>query len=184
MSPFSHFFIEFHSNINSTFGSSWSGAPFIHTDVCDICTITDDTWCNIELTSTSPSWPRTDSALAEGWYCFTGIGGDVLAEGCPSSATGGTNNPLSLCSGNSHPSLTDGVKAMSLCFPGNCLGEERVNVLACPGGFYLYYLYPTNKGFVTRECLKHHGDELPVHTYCILHLHKPILCLHAHYPCT
>ncbi|XP_062389244.1 uromodulin-like [Sardina pilchardus] len=120
-------------------------------DVCDIHNVVDDPWRNVGFTSTFPSWPRTDDALAEGWYRFAGVGGDALFEGCPDSGAGGTKYPLSLCGGDAHPGLADGVRAMSLCSPDNCRGDEEVNVLACPEGFYLYYLYPTSKSFVTRH---------------------------------
>ncbi|XP_028827573.1 adhesion G protein-coupled receptor E2-like [Denticeps clupeoides] len=43
---------------------------------------------------------------------------------------------------------------MPLCSPGNCSGDGFVNVLACPGGFYLFYLCSTTKSYVTshRAC--------------------------------
>ena len=58
---------------------SWPSVS-LSPDVCDVHSQTDDPWRNVGFpTKTFLGWPKTDSALAEGWYHFTSIGAPVLA---------------------------------------------------------------------------------------------------------
>ncbi|XP_028824718.1 adhesion G protein-coupled receptor E2-like [Denticeps clupeoides] len=127
-------------------------------EVCESYRNLSEPWRNHGFTSTKfPGWPKDDSRLREGWYRFTGIGGDVLYHGCffrSSSHRGGTHNTLSLCRAATYPRAGDGVRPMGLCSGTSDLCSGSVNVLACPAGFYLYYLYPSNGSWVTahRSC--------------------------------
>uniref|UniRef100_A0A8C9SDC1 UMOD/GP2/OIT3-like D8C domain-containing protein n=1 Tax=Scleropages formosus TaxID=113540 RepID=A0A8C9SDC1_SCLFO len=113
-----------------------------HAYVCLSHITLSDPWRNVAFDLTSFSgYPKCDHGLAEDWYRFTGIGGDVLPESCVLSNRGGTDTPLWL--NDSHPPLGVGVRGINVCSTSQdkcCSGTFMMNVLACPEGYYVYYL--------------------------------------------
>ncbi|XP_041959431.1 uncharacterized protein LOC121718485 [Alosa sapidissima] len=119
-------------------------AGVVCAEICSTYTNLSEPWRNYNFLS----WrPKTDTNLTEGWYRFTGIGGDVLSFYCRSDG-----RTLSLCSKPDYSSILEGqVNTLDLCvYSGGCTHSgETVDVLFCPGGFYLYKLFPTDKTFIT-----------------------------------
>ncbi|XP_030636324.1 uncharacterized protein LOC115817201 [Chanos chanos] len=124
-------------------------------DVCNSYKNISDPSRNILFRSTSfPGWPPSDSTLEEGWYRFTGVGGDVVATECPSSPCGATTSPLTICEttivaiGNRliRSWLCSGTREQGWCL----MAQDFLTTLVCPQGFHLYYLFPTQGRFVTK----------------------------------
>ncbi|XP_036391771.1 adhesion G protein-coupled receptor E3-like [Megalops cyprinoides] len=111
-------------------------------DFCSTYTNLSDPWRNVGFTSTSfPDFPRCDSHLSEGWYRFTGVGGDILPDVCAPAQHGGTSAPVWL---SSHP--VDGGVSFEYCSHYQddcCYWNSTARVHTCPEGFHLYYLVPT-----------------------------------------
>ncbi|XP_030636328.1 adhesion G protein-coupled receptor E3-like [Chanos chanos] len=117
-------------------------------NICQDYRNISDPWRNVRFNSTASSaWPKINSTLHEGWYRFTGIGGDIMAEGCSTAH----HNGITQCASSGetgHP-----VRRVDLCDKTSLLcsfdGHDDLTQLQCPDGFFLYYLFPTQGLFLT-----------------------------------
>ncbi|KAJ8345809.1 hypothetical protein SKAU_G00300020 [Synaphobranchus kaupii] len=113
------------------------------TNVCRHPHVLAGPWRNIAFNSTDfPRFPLCDSDLAGRWVRFSGILGDVIPESCVGSGTSGSRYSAYL--GFAHPQLEEGIiegvihlKSSENCFTGSV---DRMQVLACPEGHYVYRL--------------------------------------------
>lgn len=117
-------------------------------EICSSYTNLSNPWRHQHLFS-----PKADSNLTKSWYRFTGISGDILYSHCHSS-----DRALFLCDAGYSGLLEGHVYTQKLCsridsyYGSRCdrIGET-VEILLCPGGFYVYKLFPTDKTFITSK---------------------------------
>ncbi|XP_062388348.1 deleted in malignant brain tumors 1 protein-like [Sardina pilchardus] len=133
---------------HSGFGNHKCGhtkdAGVVCSEICSNYTNLSEPWRNHNFYRFQP---KTDTNITKGLYRFTGIGGDVLSSYC-----NGDRRILHLCSKPDYSSILEGqVYTLDLChYSGGCTHSgHTVDVLFCPGGFYLYKLFPTDKTFMT-----------------------------------
>ncbi|XP_047427788.1 adhesion G protein-coupled receptor E1-like [Mugil cephalus] len=107
---------------------------------CDGYTNLTDPWRNRGFSSTSFSgFPKDDGDLVNKWWRFTGVGGDRVIETCLSPNFGGTNYPIYLTPGlPTNESVTSTKMTAYVYYTGCSSYSLSVNVVLCPGGFYLY----------------------------------------------
>ncbi|KAI1886452.1 hypothetical protein AGOR_G00195900 [Albula goreensis] len=121
-----------------------SGACLVENE-CPSYTTLSDPWRNVGFNSTSFSgFPKCDSGLSAGWYRFSGVGGDILADFCVPEDHGGSHT--SLWVSQPLPQQGEGVKTLQYCASsqaGCCDWNQMLSAIYCPGGFYLYFLQPT-----------------------------------------
>ncbi|KAG9262708.1 adhesion G protein-coupled receptor E3-like [Astyanax mexicanus] len=124
-------------------------------DICPSYKTLSDPWRNVGFKSTSfPGWPKNDHHIRDGWYRFTGIGGDVLSDFCVPNSSG-SNMSLSLgsCRGTPTSSIDGYLDTCNLgiSYSSECVyAEQYIQRINCRG-FYLYYLTPSNGSFSTRH---------------------------------
>ncbi|KAL6482081.1 hypothetical protein MHYP_G00101610 [Metynnis hypsauchen] len=119
---------------------TWQGSYVIlfFLDVCLSHEILSDPWRNIGFNFTSVSgWQVNDSSLQEGWYEFSGIGGDRAVYYCLSFTFTGDTVMLNNDSVNSDFDLN------------TCAVPTQL--LECGGELVLYYLIPSNGTYITRH---------------------------------
>ncbi|XP_037399274.1 adhesion G protein-coupled receptor E3-like isoform X2 [Pygocentrus nattereri] len=107
-------------------------------DVCLYHETLSDPWRNIGFNFTSVSgWRVNDSSLQEGWYEFSGIGGDRMAYYCLSFTIADNTVVLIDCNVNSD-------FVLNTC-------EVPTQHVDCGGELVLYYLTPINRTYITRH---------------------------------
>ncbi|XP_049325451.1 uncharacterized protein LOC103027453 [Astyanax mexicanus] len=136
-------------------------------DVCLTYKTLSDPWRNAGFKSTSfPGWPKNDHHIRDGWYRFTGIGGDVLSDFCVPNSSG-SNMSLSLGSCRGTPtSSIDGYldTCHSSCSASSCGPNAHCNSTdgscACDAGFSIPddYLPTGNSYGCSRDDLKQSPD--------------------------
>lgn len=135
-------------------------------DPCEQYTNISDPWRNRGFSSVpSQSWPKMDSGLQEGWYRFTGVGGDTLDYVCfyptqPKVSGAPVVDRVGLCNNsilNPYPSFFIKEKAMQLCAKttSGCNPIGNMDVKFCSGGlFHVHKLKPSsNNTYATRESM-------------------------------
>ncbi|XP_072513046.1 uncharacterized protein [Salminus brasiliensis] len=124
-------------------------------DVCLLHDTVSDPWRNIGFNPTTFSgWPMNDVSLKEGWYRFTGVGGDVLSNACLNNSRGSNrmfsfgscSDPYTISSDHYLQNCDFGISGSSGCIATN----RSLNRIFC-GRYYLYYLYPIDQCFSTRH---------------------------------
>ncbi|KAK1803113.1 hypothetical protein P4O66_021652 [Electrophorus voltai] len=106
-------------------------------DVCKSHKTLSDPWRNVAFYTTSfPNWTMNDNNLQDGWYKFTGIGGDRIVYYCPHISLSSPSNEL-LNSSRSFQS--------SSAFHLYTCDINTPQLLHCGGALVLYYL-TKNKG--------------------------------------
>ncbi|XP_060946744.1 adhesion G protein-coupled receptor E2-like [Limanda limanda] len=116
-------------------------------------TITDP-WRNLLFQSTSfTGYPNNDAPLLKKWWRFTGIGGDRIINSCPTRPAGGT--PYPAYTSFAYPTNESETPTQGTTYghAGGCTNyPNTMNVVLCPGGFYIYkpetHTYG-NLGYVT-----------------------------------
>lgn len=119
-------FSLYHFNyINKTYIYISSSVP------CSNYTNISDPWRNVGFCSSS--YNKSDINLMEGWYRFTGIGGDQVVSSCAPALNNISGNKMvySLFTYNSTINYT--------------------SYITCSEGFTVYYLQPTERTYATRE---------------------------------
>lgn len=128
--------------------------PF-HAGSCDGYTNITDAWRNLRLYSSSfAGYPNDDAHLVGSWWRFTGIGGDRIVSGCYGGPRGGTKYVISFLS-TQYPLIESATPTTAYAYGSTTycsLYAITMNVVLCPGGFYIYK--PTNHpykpmGYVT-----------------------------------
>ncbi|KAJ8385890.1 hypothetical protein AAFF_G00179560 [Aldrovandia affinis] len=149
-----------HCCFSQLLGILWLFGSISGHDPCLNHTVLSDPWRNIAFSIiTFPGFPLCDSHLAGLWVRFTGIGGDVIREGCLGQNICGSNY-CAYIPGVTHPPLGEGSKSVTLAHrvSGHC-GRWVTNgllILACSGGYYVYNLpllrCPATFGVRHRNC--------------------------------
>lgn len=104
----------------------------------------EDPWRNIGFISTSFSGgPKNDLQLNEGWYNFSGVGGDRVVHYCSLSSVYSNRNSSPILYNCSAEYWNTGV----MC------AEHNIPTKDCGGGLILYYLAPTSGLYASREYL-------------------------------
>ncbi|KAL7852151.1 hypothetical protein SRHO_G00179360 [Serrasalmus rhombeus] len=122
-------------------------------DVCQIHNTLRDPWRNIGFSATSfPGGPKNDLNLKEGWYSFTGIGGDRMVYSCPNT---NSTPMLSSLFSNSSSSTQFQLYTCDVLYwsTGVQCAQQNITSLDCGGGLILYYLVPTNGLYASRKYL-------------------------------
>ncbi|KAL7845270.1 hypothetical protein AOLI_G00234620 [Acnodon oligacanthus] len=117
---------------------TWQGSHVIlfFLDVCFSHETLSDPWRNIGFNFTSVSgWQLNDSSLQEGWYEFSGIGGDRVVYYCLGFTFTGNTVVLNDSSVNSDLDLN------------TC--DVPTQHIDCGGELVLYYLIPINGTYIT-----------------------------------
>ncbi|KAL7852225.1 hypothetical protein SRHO_G00180100 [Serrasalmus rhombeus] len=104
-------------------------------DVCQCHNNLSDAWRNIGFNlSLFPDWQIHDLNLQEGWYRFSGIGGDRMAYYCLYDILSDDSNDFWL-------RYSEGSANLSL-YTCNASVTDHVQNLDCGAGLILYYLVP------------------------------------------
>ncbi|KAL7852230.1 hypothetical protein SRHO_G00180150 [Serrasalmus rhombeus] len=112
-------------------------------DVCECHNTLSDPWRNIGLKLSSfPEWQKHDITLKEGWYRFTGIGGDSMAYYCLKNIVNNNSNEFWL---NYNERSVD--VSQDSCDPVT----DGVQNLDCGAGLTLYYLVPITGVYLTSK---------------------------------
>lgn len=104
---------------------------YISSSACTGYTNLSDPWRNVGFCSSSCR--ESDTNLTQGWYRFTGIGGDELISSCA--------HVLNKTSGN---------ETVYNLFTCNSDMNDTM-YMTCSEGFTVYELRPTKKSYTTRE---------------------------------
>ncbi|XP_064171437.1 adhesion G protein-coupled receptor E3-like isoform X1 [Anguilla rostrata] len=128
-------------------------------DVCENPLLMTDPFRNVDYYYYDfPSFPLCDYAYGGRWVRFSGIVGDVIPETCAGTCCAGSSYFAYL--GFAHPQLGEGIKqgiarirSLQYCVVQDVQGMQ---VLACPGGYYVYRLpylpCPVTFGVCHRNC--------------------------------
>lgn len=88
--------------------------------------------------------PLCDRRILKGWYRFTSFNGTVKMPQLPVvDYQCGTHNPIWLRDG--HPTKFNENVARTACvssFGNSCRYSITINVIRCPGNYYVYFLKP------------------------------------------
>ncbi|KAL2086241.1 hypothetical protein ACEWY4_017300 [Coilia grayii] len=131
-----------------------TGDDFGCSDIdCEQYTDLSDPWRNTGYSSAASAlWPRNDSALQEGWYRFSGVGGDVLDYPCIRSPSEGVQR-VGVCQELGYQPPREGTLGLCVKTSGGCPEVGNVTVKICSAGYYLHLLTPTaaNQSYSTRH---------------------------------
>ncbi|XP_072513065.1 adhesion G protein-coupled receptor E3-like [Salminus brasiliensis] len=120
-------------------------------DPCQNFRTLSDPWRNVGFFFSGAA--KSDSNLKEGWYNFTGIGGDRIVQFCPDTKITPTSE-FSSYNSSTHIKLytcdTVFSSSKTMC------AQKGVDTRDCGGGLILYYLTPTNGLYASRHssCIK------------------------------
>lgn len=124
---------------------------------CDGYTNITDSWRNIGFTSQSfPGAWNDDTKLVNNWWRFTGIAGDRVITTCSVNHYGGTIYMIYIASAYpTNESMTPTTMDAYSYYGQGCTDIYiPVEVVLCPGGFYIYRPLSqsgTAMGYVTCE---------------------------------
>ncbi|CAN9499925.1 unnamed protein product [Ophioblennius macclurei] len=111
-------------------------------DPCVAYISLNEPWRNTEYhLNKSSGVPQCDNHVSGEWYRFTGMAGDAMPTFCIPENHCGTHAPVWL--NGSHPQLHEGITSLPVCasFNNNCCQwSSKVDVKACPGGYFVYRL--------------------------------------------
>ncbi|XP_078703605.1 uncharacterized protein LOC144928793 [Branchiostoma floridae x Branchiostoma belcheri] len=117
---------------------------------CDLYSVLDDPWRSLTLITNDRHCDKPghedSTGLTEGWYRFTGPAGTQMPTVAPGAThLCGTFAPVWM--NGQHPTVADGVVTRQACAYRDsnyhCAWRWDIQVAACPGGFYVYYLINT-----------------------------------------
>ncbi|KAL6482080.1 hypothetical protein MHYP_G00101600 [Metynnis hypsauchen] len=117
------------------------------TSICQNYNTLSDPWRNIGFNSAYGGSPK-DLSLKQGWYRFTGIGGDRLVYYCPSNSS---TTPQYLTNNGSSTKLQlYSCDALYGSTGINC-AQANISTVDCGGGVILYNLSPINGLYASRH---------------------------------
>ncbi|PIO27589.1 hypothetical protein AB205_0159020, partial [Aquarana catesbeiana] len=124
-----------HNTIGSYYCTGSSDA-YSSSDPCTDHIVLNEPWRSKDHITTGAQYCDSDK---RGWYRFVGSGGTQMPEVCVPTSRCQTDAPLWL--NGQHPAIGDGIVDRTVCghwLSSCCKFSGRIQIKACPGGYYVY----------------------------------------------